>query len=127
SAAQRLPLAGPLVPDARETAVRGDVHESDSADLQEVDFAIRAVDLQFAGVCLDRAAVVVLDLPRLDHVTELLRGRDVGTGEQSPQVLDTRLTLLEQERHVELDELLEAGDHARHQRKDLPLDDGYVV
>ena len=125
--ADHLPPIVGLVPHAGFPAVRGLEDQGDAAHLEDVGLAVHTIDVDGVAVGFHGAAVLVLDLEGAQHLRELLRDRDVGPIHHLPQPLHTVMALIEQERQIQVHELLKAVDHAQHERGDLTLDDRHPV
>src|SRR5690606_21525504 len=106
-AGQPHPFALALIPSARDGVVRRDVVETDASNLEEIHLSLDAVDLDLPRIPVGEHPVVDLGLPGLDDEPELLCGRDVRLLEQAAQEPDLRQPLLQSERHIEADEVLE--------------------
>jgi hypothetical protein len=116
-----------LVPHAEDLGVDGLVQQGGAPDSEELDLARGSAHLQRPFVGLDGAAVVVLDLIRLQKAAELLRDGDVRSLEEGSEERHALSTFFEKEGHVELDELIQRVDHLQHQGRDLTFDDADPV
>src|SRR5690606_12627990 len=108
---QSYPLTGFLVPCSCESAILGLVDQGNSAYPQHVHVAINTFHIQCRGVGLVSTTVVVFCLVQNQDLAEFFSDGDVRVVYRVTCELQTTTTLLQLERHVQFNKLLNTGQH----------------